>query len=500
MKKAESPTRKPPRVSLEGVLSAKGSKSRPAPQYFDLPKHPPNVVPKVSGLAHDEAISSSVAWAAGAVNSSIFGAFAEGQTFLGYPELAILAQRPEYRRISETIATQMTRRWIKLQASGDQDKTDKIKELEAELKRLNVREVFREAAEQDGFFGRSHLYLDLGTTEDRDELKTAIGDGSNDLSKQKVAKGALKRIRSVEAVWTYPTNYNSNDPLRPDWYKPQHWFVMGKEIHASRLLTFVGREVPDLLKPAYSFGGLSLSQMAKPYVDNWLRTRQSVSDLIEAFSVMVFKTKLPEQINNLEANNLSNRLDLFNAYRNNKGLFALDKDTEDFANVSVPLGTLDVLQAQAQEHMAAVSGIPLIFLLGIQPAGLNASSEGEIRAFYDWVHAYQELFFRPNLQKVLAFAQLSLWGEVDPEIGFVFEPLWALDEKGKAEVRKTEAETDQALFDVGAVTAEEIRKRVASAADTPYHGLKEQDLPQPPDEKELRKELARSRPELAQAA
>ena len=30
------------------------------------------------------------------------------------------------------------------------------------------------------------------------------------------------------------------DPLKPDWYKPTKWFVMGKELHASRLLTLVG--------------------------------------------------------------------------------------------------------------------------------------------------------------------------------------------------------------------------------------------------------------------
>jgi len=50
-------------------------------------------------------------------------------------------------------------------------------------------------------------------------------------------------------------------PSEADWYRPSEWFVMGKQIHATRLLTFVGREVPDILKPAYSFGGLSMTQI-----------------------------------------------------------------------------------------------------------------------------------------------------------------------------------------------------------------------------------------------
>src|SRR6185312_1596424 len=189
----------------------------------------------------------------------------------------------------------------------------------------------------------------------------------------------------------------------------------------SRLLTFIGREVPDILKPAYSFGGLSMSQMAMRYVDNWLRTTQSVSDIVNAFSVMVLLTDLATLLMG-SGDELFKRADLFTNFRDNKGLMLVNKDAEDLKNVSAPLGGLDVLQAQTQEHMAAVSRIPTVKLLGLQPAGLNADSEGVMRAFYDSVHAYQERFFRPNLQTIVDFIQLSLFGKVDPEITCTFNP------------------------------------------------------------------------------
>ena len=44
--------------------------------------------------------------------------------------------------------------------------------------------------------------------------------------------------------------------------------------------------------PAYAFGGLSMTQMMKPYVDNWLQTRQSVNDIIQNFSTSVLKTDM----------------------------------------------------------------------------------------------------------------------------------------------------------------------------------------------------------------
>lgn len=451
---------------------------------FKLPVFPASVlksIPQAQQMAADEALTQVSSWAGAAWAQMASQAAFEGVTFLGYPYLSELAQRPEYRVIVETIATEMTRKWIKLEAKGDKDKTRKIQQLNEELDRLKVRDAFCRVCEIDGFFGRAHLYLDMGTTNDDAELKTPIGDGHNHISREKISRGAFKRLAVIEPVWTYPASYNSSDPLKPDWYNPQMWFVMAREIHVSRCLLFVGREVPDMLKPAYSFGGLALSQMAKPYVENWLNVRQSVADIIQAFSVMVLSTNLGQTLTP-DGGALFDRLALFNNLRRNSGVFAVDKDTEDFKNVSAPLGTIDALQAQAQEHMASVSRIPLVKLLGTTPHGLNATAEPELRAFYDSIHAFQEKLFTPNLKRVIGFAMLNIWGRIDPDITFKYEPLWSLDEKDEAEVRKIEAETDAIQIESGVISQMESRKRVANDPHTPHQGLDIDDVPEPPAE------------------
>jgi len=234
----------------------------------------------------------------------------------------------------------MTRKWIKLQAVGDEDKTAQIKAIEDEFTRLDVRDTIRKALEVDGFFGRAHIYLNLGTTDDREELRLEIGNGQHAMSKAKVGQGSLKRLRVIEPVWTYSSSYNATDPLKPDWYKPSSWFVQGKEVHSTRLLTFIGREVPDLLKRAYSLGGLSMSQMVKPYVDNWLRVRQLVSDLISTFSTSGIKTDLSQMLA-AGGEQLFKRMVLFNSNRDSQGLVVLDKETEEYFKVSTLLTTLD---------------------------------------------------------------------------------------------------------------------------------------------------------------
>jgi hypothetical protein len=744
--------------------------------------HPPGIE-KVSGNAADESIASIKAvsgWAKDDWNQlagtglAISSIFAEGLEFPGYPFLSALAQRPEYRAMVEITATQMTRKWIQLRStdSEDEEKAKKIADLEKELDRLQARDCFRRAAMLDGYFGRSHLYIDTGDTNSPEELKTSLGNGRDAMSKQKFKKNKkhIRKLKVVEPVWCYPTSYNASDPLSDNWYTPETWFVMGKEIHASRLLKFSMREVPDLLKPAYSFGGISLSQLAKPYVDNWIRTRQSVADIVHAFSVFVLSSNIAETLQP-GGEQLFQRADLFNLMRDNRGLMLIDKDSELFQNVSAPLGSLDALQAQTQEHMCLpaealitttrgliaikdvttndrvltrvgfapikwvgvtdtreslveikaggavlrvteehpvwvesisefvsarnvnrshhllalktknqgnmenlshgegvgghvtpvisiiqklgaifimscgrrtrglfrramtfitktvmdttiagtilnfyrakyttrntlesdsmcqslmknvkkyvksavintkyrivqilpfapdivplpVSGVPggfvvdglrariinnalsavqtlpvnlathdsvladavsvpvtlvnvievpkqpvynievaegwpqeffadgllvhnstvcrvpLIFLTGITPSGLNASSEGEIRVFYDWIEACQEVLFRPNLTRIIHFAMLNLWGEVDETIVFNFAPLWSLDETALANKRKLDADADVHLLDAGVLSSLEIRKRIAGDRDSPYTSLDVEDVPE----------------------
>jgi phage-related protein (TIGR01555 family) len=147
--------------------------------------------------------------------------------------------------------------------------------------------------------------------------------------------------------------------------------------------------------------------------------------------------------------------------------------------VSAPLGTLDHLQAQSQEQMASVSQTPLVWLLGIQPTGLNASSEGEIRVFYDRIKAKQEKF-GDHVTTVLQILQLNEFGSIDPDIGFEFEPLWQLDDAGLAAVQKTKADVDAVYLGDGVISPQEARDRLAADLQSPYHGL-EGPPPEPPE-------------------
>ena len=375
---------------------------------FRFPVFPKAATPPSGTMAQDAALKMAYDDASGAWAS---GGYADTVQFPGYNYLSELAQQQEYRVLSETIADDATRKWVDFDVTGDdaeadrrltQDpkgeaerradpderrkrvkqagKGDKVKALKDDQDRLGLRETFYALSRDDGLFGRSHLYMNFG--EDLGsrvtELSTLIGDGRDDVSHAKVGRGAFKSVKVVEPNWSYPMGYNAVNPLMDNWYRPSTWYVMGTPIDGSRFLTLVSRPVPDILKPAYGFGGISLSQLAHKYIRIWLQTKQATADLIRNFSVMVLMTDLSTLLSPTEgAGGLIARADLFNAVRDNQGLMVLNKDSEDFKNVSASLSGLSELQSQAQEHMASVSRIPLVKLTGISPSGLNACLTGE---------------------------------------------------------------------------------------------------------------------------
>ena len=416
-------------------------------------------------------VATSLAW-----GGQFGGMWAEGIGFMGYPYLAELTQRAEYRAPSEIIAEEMTRKWIRITKTGDEDTEGKIAKLESAMKRFRVREVFRDAIELDGFYGLAFIYIDVGTRLDDEEQRKPLY-----VSKAKIGKGKLKHFTLVDPTWCAPIDYDSRDPTDPTFYKPQTWFVMGRRIHQSRLLKVLSRPVPDLLKPAYNFGGISLSQMLKPYVDNWLRTRQSVSDLLQAFTVFVLETNMAGILAGGGGEDMQTRFAYFAAVRNNLGLMAVDKDQESLSNVSAPLGTLDHLQAQAQEHMAAVARLPLSKMFGLTPSGLNATLDGEIRVLYDTIHARQERVLGDVVTHMLRVLQLNEFGEIDPSIDYEFVQLWELDEAGVAATDKTNADADSVRIADGVISPEESREVLRKAPGSRYAGITGP-APEPPEE------------------
>src|SRR5436309_2878 len=108
----------PPQVRVTEGMRAQARARGPRSQVRLVQDHaftpyepPPGVLPPGrKPMAMDDAFGNIASWGTTGWANSVFS---EGLAFLGYPYLAELAQRPEYRTASALIAEDMTREWIK---------------------------------------------------------------------------------------------------------------------------------------------------------------------------------------------------------------------------------------------------------------------------------------------------------------------------------------------------------------------------------------------------
>ncbi len=470
---APNPIPKQRRIPWRTLLAlSRGAPGNPATLKLRTAEPLPGVVPKErlkEVLACDATPYTQL-------NAAGMGQYA----FPGFPYLAELAQVPEYRRPGEVIAEEMTREGIDFRSTGDSDNSDAIAKLDAWFLKHKVMAHMRQALERDAWFGRCQLYIDMQTagskvaaSERPEELLTPLS-----LSDKKIAKGSFLGLRLIEPTWSYPGIYNSTNPLAANYYKPDNWFVMGNTVNNSRLLMFCSNPVPQMLKAAYSFGGVSLSQLAQPYVNNWLRTRQAVSNMLHSYSTSGIKTNLSGLLASPSDDgtgsgqqDVIDRAQLFSNMRDNMNTMLLDMGTEEFFQFNASIAGLDRLQAQSQEHMSAVTLIPLVKLFGITPSGLNSNSDGEIRVFYDRIAARQEKDLRDPLEHLCKIAQLDLFGKIDDSITFVFKPLYQLSATEEAAVRASDATSASTYIQAGVISALEERERLSRDPDSFYSGL-----------------------------
>lgn len=440
---------------------------------IQAPYIPENVVPKGKkpSVAMDSACSMHVYQSANQ-NTQFF------PLFEGFPKLSFLMQSSDYFSVVETTANEMTREWGEFKVvegdSNQEQQKERVKALNDAFNKFNIKDIFNRHIRNELIFGRSQLFIEIDGQEDRLDLPLIISDRT-------VPKGSLKGISVIEPIWSTPTEYNSTDPTKPDFFKPQTWWVLGKEIHTDRLLTLISRPVPDMYKPAYNFSGLSMLQLMQPYVERWQRAVDSAADLLENFSISGIKTDLGDILSG-SANSPSeilSRVMMFNMMKSNRGAMVLDKELEEFFQVNTPLNGVPDLMRHLQEQMAAPSHTPLVKLLGLTPSGLNANSEGEIRVYYDYISAQQEFTILGQVERIAKIMQLHLFGEIDESIRFVFNPLYQLSDKEVSEMMMYDCQSLGGLLQNNVISTEEARQAVASQENWILSSIDPDDAPEP---------------------
>lgn len=398
------------------------------------------------------------------LSHSIKSLVSEGvPTFPGYPTLAGISQNGIIRAGVEMRAKEMTRKWGEL-VSTEED-SDRVSVLEKEMEKYKFQSLFRKIAEQCGFLGGCLVFVDDG--EAKEELVNALPRSG------RVLKGQQIRFTILDPWVVYPGPYNSTNPLAMDYFKPKVWYVQGTPVSATRLIYFTENELPDMIKPAYNFFGISLAQKVLDAVSHYTRNRESASKLLEKVSLVVLKTNMTDILSGDSDMNLRRRLEYFGKEWSFKGVAAIDKDNEDLSIFNNTLsGIVDIVR-QSMEYVAAMFNEPATKLWGISPAGMNATGESDMKNHYDNIASLQEQMFMPGLTDMLNIIQLVKYGDIDTGIHFEFAPLSSEENRIRAETNKIKAETADIYVNMGAIGAQEVRDAVIKDPNSGYNDLPE---------------------------
>lgn len=294
---------------------------------------------------------------------------------------------------------------------------------------------------------------------------------ANPFNPDGVTIGSYKGMVQIDLNWLTPvlTDANVSDPTQASFYKPSYWSVAGKTVHSSHLHIYVPFPVPDYLKPAYNYLGISLPQRI---VDRVYAAERAAN---EAPGLLTTKRLIGLQVSgaamaNMDAleSNLQNWSDLMNNYG-----IKVYGDGEALQQFDTSLSDVERVIMTQYQLVAAVAGVPATKLLGTQTTGLATTGEADKESYREELESIQTGDLEPLLLRHYQLVALSKGMGGLPDLGVQWMPLDSPTAEEWAAVDKLRAERDAVLFGTGAIDAQDIRTRLIGDQEGDYYGIEE---------------------------
>lgn len=391
--------------------------------------------------------------------------------FIGYPAIAALRRNKILSNIIDMQAEDMTTFWLELSPAGEGVSAEYVKSLaEIALGKWKIDTLIREMYRDHlGWDGGCLLYIDI--PEDEHRLESPLT-----FDTVMIRKGSIRSFRVVEAINCMPLEYNTWNPLAADYYEPQFWSILGKKVHASRFLHFSTGKLPTLMKPAYNFFGIPLPQQLLPYLLSFDEARCNVLGAINNHALLGLKTNLMRQLQEgcNDPAGLVNRVRLMQTNRSNDGIAVIDKENEDFFQITTPLTELSDLSAQQMELIAMMVRYSVTRIFGTPPRGMDASGDNYREDEAKTVAGWQKAYLHDNVVKLYALIELNEFGRVRGDIRFSWPSAIKQTEKERLDMLETRMRVDAGYLGAASpvVHAEEVRERLSADPNSGFYGIR----------------------------
>ena len=327
------------------------------------------------------------------------------------------------KKIIDMPAEDMTRAWYSLASSISPEESDALSRLEA---RHSIRNEVTNAIKWARLYGGSLAVIVLRGEE------TQL---SQPLSLDALTPGCFQGLLVVDRVQGIsPSLELETDLDDPDFGLPLYYDISADlgngdtfvRVHHSRVLRFIGRELPYMEMRRESFWGASELEHVWDELQKRSATSANIAQLV--FQANITTLKMSDFGESLALGTANQRrrileaLEAQNRLRTSFGLQLLSA-TDSMENHPYTFSGLSEVYELFMLDISGAAEIPATRLFGRSPQGLNATGESDQKIYYEKIRQLQETYLRPALEKLLPILEISAFGYYAPDSELVFEPI-----------------------------------------------------------------------------
>lgn len=261
----------------------------------------------------------------------------------------------------------------------------------------------------------------------------------------------------------------------------------GVRVHYSRILRFIGRDLPYLEKLAETYWGASEIE----HVFDELKKRDNVSWNIAMLTFManlrVYKMEGMEQVlatgSEKVVQGLYNTIQAMNALMNNNSIQVIGAN-DGYESHQYTFGGVGEVYDRFMMDLAGAAEIPVTKLFGRSPAGMNATGESDMQNYYDTIEEKQESSLRPVYDKILPIMIMSELGAIPDDFDYEFNPIRRPSDDEMADLASKNIDSITKAFQAGIISQKIALKELRQQAELTgmFSNITDEDIEKADDE------------------
>lgn len=367
------------------------------------------------------------------------------------------------RRIIDVIPSDMLKNGYKIITEMDPKKLDEVYKIERQTRLYSsILEGLRWGKLYGGAGGLILIDGDEDNLDQPIDYDTIMPDSF---------KGLLIADR-----WTgiSPNSDIVTDPSDPDFGKPDSYMFTaegverGIQVHHSRVVRFIGRELPYLEMLAENYWGASEIE----HVFEELRKRDNVSYNMAMLTFMANLRVM--KIDGLDGmlgastvkaqQQMRQTISALNAMMNNNSLQVLGAK-DSYESHQYTFSGLGEMYDRFMMDVAGAAEMPVTKLFGRSPAGMDATGESDMQNYYDTIEEKQESGLRPVYDKLLPIMMMSAWGAIPDDFDYEFNPVRRMTDDKMADLGSKNTTSIVGAFTAGLISQKTGLKELKQQSD-----------------------------------